>query len=268
MMQSDGLPEALETVPTCALNWLSLLVAELPMRPAMIAELSRQLCAQAQRMAGITLDDGYHAFVPPAGGFAVRYATVDGAAVASVAGDLVGRDAHAHPAVLAWRWIAGADPGRPCNSTTSDLEFFWLEFPAEELGRPRLIDGDDMLAPGRFGFDIGWHVYSLPDVMLRLVARATFSPEQIGGLIDAIDAAIARWNRSEPTKIHYRAVPRVAADRSMFSIYVDLGSGGLEALAEILGSIDAEPASAAMTSCDVGAVQGVSDRSAAASERI
>jgi len=122
----------------------------------------------------------------------------------------------------------------------------------EKLSRPNLIDGDDLLAPGHLGFEVDWHVHTLPGVWLRFAAHAAFSPEQIGALIGAIDAAIALWNRCGPAQVRYRATPWVATDRSVFSVYVDLGTGGLEALAELLGAVDANLAGAAIARCEVG----------------
>ncbi|MBX9589245.1 MAG: hypothetical protein K2X43_08070 [Hyphomonadaceae bacterium] len=122
----------------------------------------------------------------------------------------------------------------------------------ERLERPALIDGDDLLEPGRFGFEVDWSVHNLPGVWLRFAARAAFTPEQIGALVGAVDSAIAFWNQCGPAQVRTRAIPRVSADRGVFSIYIDLGTGGLEALAELLGRIDANLASAAVARCEVG----------------
>lgn len=104
-----------------------------------------------------------------------------------------------------------------------------------------------------FGFEIDWHLTHLRNVTLRLVPRAVhFSPAEISSLIAAVDAAMATWNRVGSAKVGRRSTPRIAVDRGAVSLDVDLGRGGLKALAEFLCAVDRNLAGAAVARCWVG----------------
>src|ERR1041384_3285815 len=105
-------------------KWHALLVEQIPMASAVADELSRQLVRQAWALAHVALDDGFHALMPPDEGFTVQYRSIGGATIASVEGDLLGPDAQAYPAVLAWRSTTGADPRLTSDRRADDLEFF------------------------------------------------------------------------------------------------------------------------------------------------
>jgi hypothetical protein len=233
-------------------EWHTLLAAQIPMASAVAAELSRQLVSQARSLAGVALDDGHHAFMPPDRGFTVQYQDIGGATIASVEGELVGPDAEAHPAVLAWRSTAGADPHLTSERGADDLEFFWWTFPATELARPTRIDAADWLAHHRVGFEVELELHTLPGVWLQVVARTAFTPEQVTAVAAAVDAAITAWNQHGPTRVHYRGELEVLEDRHAIAIYIDLGTSQLEGLAAILRAIDASSAGAAVSRCRVG----------------
>src|SRR5262245_6212371 len=133
------------------IDWHTLLVTQIPMAPAVAAKLSHQLVSQARALAGVALDDGGYAIAPPDHAFTVQHTRVDDVIIASIEVDLIGPDAMAHPAVLAWRSRAGADPELAPQRSASDLEFFWLTFPAAEIARPKRIDPGDWLVRNRFG---------------------------------------------------------------------------------------------------------------------
>jgi hypothetical protein len=235
-----------------SIEWHTLLVAQIPMTPAVAAELSHQLCSQARALAGVALDDGGYAIAPPDHAFTVQYTVVNGATIASIEGDLIGPDASGHPAVLAWRSRTGADPELTPERGASDLEFFWLTFPAAELARPNRIDTGDWLVRNRFGFDVDLELYTLPDIWLRFTARAAFTPDEVTDISAAIGAAIAAWNMHGQTFVHYCSEPEIPADRRTIANHIDLGSGQLDALAEIIRAVDTSAAGAAVGRCYVG----------------
>ena len=233
-------------------EWHTVLVTQIPMAPAVAAKLSHQLVSQARALAGVALDDGGYALAPPDRAFSVQYSRVDGATIAAIDADLVGPDAVGHPAVLAWRSTAGADLKLTPQRSASDLEFFWLTFPAAEIARPKRIDTGDWLVRNRFGFDVDLELYTLPDIWLRFTARTAFTPEEVTNIASAIGAAIAAWNRRGQTLVHYCSEPEIPTDRRTVANHIDLGSAQLDALAEIIRAVDASSAGAAVGRCYVG----------------
>jgi hypothetical protein len=233
-------------------EWHTLLVAQIPMAPAVAAALSHQLCGQARALAGVELDDGGHAFVPADQAFTVQYIRVNGVTIASIEGYLIGPDAMGHPAVLAWRSKAGADLELTPPRRASDLEFFWLIFPAAEIARPNRIDTGDWLVRNRFGFEVDLELYTLPDIWLRFTARTAFTPEELTNIASAIGAAIAAWNMRGQTLVHYCSEPEIPADRRTVAVHIDLGSAQLDALADIIRAVEASSAGAAVGRCYVG----------------
>jgi hypothetical protein len=216
------------------------------------AELSRQLCAEARARAGVALDDGMHMLAAPGASFTVEHAIADGRACAYVEADLVGPDATAHPVELAWRSIAGGEPLLALQGAPGTLAFFWRLFPTLPAPQPTLVDAAAVLAPVRFGFEIGWSIRALSGVRMHFVARTAFSIDEIGVLLLAIDAAVADWNRCRPARLDRRTRPQVAGDRSSVTVYLDLGDGGIDALAAVLQAADAAPAGRAVARCDIG----------------
>jgi hypothetical protein len=232
------------------MHWF--LVAQIPMAPAVAAKLSHQLCSQARALAGIALDDGCYALAPAGDAFTVQYSRVDGVTIATIDADLVGPDAMGHQAVLAWRSTAGADLELTPQRSASDLEFFWLTFPAAEIAHPRRIDTGDWLVRNRFGFDVDLELYTLPDIWLRFTARTAFTPEEVTNIASAIGTAIAAWNMRGQTVVHYCSEPEIPADRRTVANHIDLGSAQLDGLAEIIRAVDASSAGAAVGRCYVG----------------
>jgi hypothetical protein len=232
-------------------EWHTLLASQLSMSPAVAAELGRQLAGQARALAGVKLDDGHHAFAPSDQEFTVQYRNVGGVTIASVEGDLIGPDAEAHPAVLAWRSIAGADPRLTPERDLADLEFFWMEFPTAELAYPHRVGTRDWAARNRFGFGVDFDLHTLPGISLQLSARSSFTSEQVAVITAAVDGAIDAWNRHASTRVHYRGEAVVSDDHRVIAMYVDLGTGDLDALTEIFRAIDTSSAGAAVSRCRV-----------------
>jgi hypothetical protein len=234
------------------LEWHWYLVEQIPMAPAVAAKLSHQLVSQARALAGITLDDGDYLLAPAGHAFTVQYSRVDGVTIATIDADLVGLDATGHQAVLAWRSTAGADLELTPDRGASDLEFFWLTFPAAELAHPIRIDTGEWLVRNRFGFDVDLELYSLPDIWLRFTARTAFTPEEVTDISAAIGAGIAAWNMRGQTFVHYCSKPEIPADHRTVANHIDLGSAQLDGLAEIIRAVDASSAGAAVGRCYVG----------------
>ena len=243
-------------------QWHALLLEQIPMAPAVADELSRQLVSHARALAQVALDNGQHALMPPDDGFMVQYSSTGGMTIASVEGDLLGRDNVAHPAVLAWRSTTGADPRLTPERGADDLEFFWQEFPAAELANPTRTYTDDRFKSSRFRFDFDAELYEyqLPDVQLKLTARTAFTPEQVAEILAIIEGAIDEWNctaaaqPNEPTSqgfVHYRGDEDIRDDGCTIAMHIDLGSGGLDALAAILDAVSAAPVGAEVRRCRV-----------------
>ena len=231
-------------------EWHSVLVAELSITPDIAAELSRQLVSEAQALADVALDDGLHAFLS-FDTFSVQYHDVGEEAIASVEGDLVGPDAMGHTAIIGWRSRTGADLRLTPDRGATDLEFFWLSLPVDELRNPERIDVSGWLRQNRFGFEVDTDLYTLPDISLRFVARTTFSDDDVDMIVDAVAAAIRAWNERGVGLVHYCSEPKMAGDRRMVRFHVDLGGGQLDALAEILRAVDLSPVCAAIGGCRI-----------------
>src|SRR5687768_10915130 len=98
-----------------AVTWLTALTNELAMPSWFVAELDRQLRAQAQSAAGIDLADGGYALLPPDGGFVVQFRKVGATAIGVIEGYLVDAAAQGHPVTLAWR--SRSHPDQPLRPT-------------------------------------------------------------------------------------------------------------------------------------------------------
>jgi hypothetical protein len=232
-------------------KWHALLLEQVPMTPAVADRLSRQLVGQARTLAQIAIDDGYHALMPPDEGFVVRNG--GGMTIASIEGYLLGRDNMAHPAVLAWRSTAGADLRLTPERGADDLEFFWQEFPADELANPTRIYIGDRFESSRFRFDFDaeLYMYRLPDVRLELIARTVFTPKRAAETLATIDGAIAEWNCTQPARVHDRGEADIPDDGRTIAMHIDLGSGGLDALAFVLDAVSAALVGAEVERCRV-----------------
>lgn len=233
-------------------SWHTVLATELGMSPQVTQILASQLRAQTKASAGIDLEDGYHAFLPPDGGFTVVYLTANQHEIATVDGDLVGPSAEAFPATLAWRSRSGASPRLTRDRPTDDLEFFWLEFPFADLASIARIPTDAISGLAKLAFTVDWDVVTLPDVWLQLLAHGRWSEDQTMALIAALDAGIAAWNAGSTDRIHHRGAPEFDATGRMLLLPLDLGPAGLLGLAEVLRRVSESAAGKWIARCRVG----------------
>ncbi len=85
---------------------------------------------------------------------------------------------------------------------------------------------------------------------LYFTARTSFSTDEFDAIIAAIAAAITTWNQRWPDDLHCFVAPD-ANKGDVFDVYMELGNGQLEALAEILRAVEASSAGAAISRCRV-----------------
>lgn len=232
-------------------RWYSLLADALDFSPAFTAELARQLGEQAKAIGGIELDDGYHAFMPPDDGFEVHYEVIRGVTIASVEGELLGPNAEAFPAVLAWRSRTGGEVRPTANPEAGALELFWMELPPE-LGSSKVLDAGSLRTPGRFRFAIHWVVYAAPDVWLTFTAHTVFSSEHQTAIAYVLDEAMAAWNRNHDERIHFLGRAQLDDDGRMIAVQIDLGSAGLSALDSLLRAVSDSDSGGAIARCRIG----------------
>lgn len=218
------------------IRWNTMLLQQLSASREFASAMDAQLGAQARQLAGIDLLDGRFSILPVDGEFEIDTKQLADRVVSAVEVDLVGPDASAEPAVLAW--FSRQRPGEavdPASCTDGDaLQFFWARFPIEEVKRYTRTQTHPFAA--RVRFPVETSVFGWPDVMLSLELRKIDDDSQtrVGA---ALDGAIAAWNMASASKIHYRGPVQCLGERTL-QVHVDFGSAGPEAMRHVVDALD------------------------------
>lgn len=230
-----------------AMRWNTLLLQQLGASREFAAAMDAQLGAQAMQLAGVDLLDGRFIVAPVDGEFEIDTKQLGGHVISAVAVDLVGPDAVAQPAVLAW--LSKQRPGEPVApgacTDPDQLQFFWAGFPADALGRYAHTHA----VPAGARFPVEASPLAWPDVILSLELQALDAGAE-KRLADALDAAIAAWNLASAEKIHYRGRLRAASDR-VLQVHIDFGSAGPKALARMIAAVDRAFATGEVVRCTI-----------------
>ncbi len=248
------------------IDWLTLLTASVPMNERFLSELRQQACEHARQLTGIDLTSGEYAFMPPDGDFAPEfYQTIDADGnqhtVGCLCGDLVGPDANAYPAVLAWRSkerrelgvAPDADP-----STTGALEFFWAQFPISEFRTEQRTSASwgGVALQTSFALDIS--ISRWPDITFGIQGKRPLSGAEVAAIEAALDGAIEDWNAMHEGKIHYRSRPEMSAESDKLVLYIDFGTASQDALVALVRALDSSAmgrSASFIARCTIGAGQ-------------
>lgn len=218
------------------LRWNTLLLQQLGASREFADAMDAQLGAQARQLADVDLLDGRFSILPGDGEFEIETRQLADRVVSAVDVDLVGPDATAEPAVLAW--FSQQRPGEavdPASCTDEDaLQFFWARFPIEETKRYTRTRTHPSAASGRFPVETS--VFGWPDVILSLELH-TVDGDSARRLEAALDGAIAAWNRASASKIHYRGPVQTLGERTL-QVHLDFGSAGQEAMRHVVDALD------------------------------
>lgn len=218
------------------LRWNTGLLQQLGATRGFADAMDAQLGAQARQLAGIDLLDGRFSILPGDGELEVQTRQLADRVVSAVDVDLVGPDAAAEPAVLAW--FSKERPGEavdPASCMDGDaIQFFWARFPVEEMKRYTRTQTHPSAAAKRFPVETS--VFGWPDVILSLEVRKADGDAE-SRVAAALDSAIAAWNMASAGKIHYRGPVRSLGERTL-QVHVDFGSADPEAMSHVVDALD------------------------------
>ncbi|HWN71464.1 MAG TPA: hypothetical protein VNM90_27685, partial [Haliangium sp.] len=229
------------------IRWNTLLLQQIGASREFADAMDAQLGAQARQLAGIDLLDGRFAILPADGELEIETKQLADRVVSAVAVDLVGPDATAEPAVLAW--LSQQRPGQAVEpaSCTDDtaIQFFWARFPIEEMKRYTRTQTHPSAAPVRFPVETS--VFGWPDVILSLELRKADGDSQ-RRVEAALDGAIAAWNMASASKIHHRGPVQTSGERTV-QVHLDFGSAGPEAMSRMAEALDSVFAAGEIVRC-------------------
>lgn len=232
-----------------AMRWNTHLLQQIGASREFAAAMDAQLGAQAGQLAGIDLLDGRFAILPVDGAFEIETRQIANRVVSAVDVDLVGPDATAAPAVLAW--FSKQRPGEPLEPAScvdaGEIQFFWASFPSEELRRYTSKRTHAIAAAVRFPVETS--VFGWPDVVLSLELR-TIDDDSEKRVAAALDGAIAAWNMASASKIHYRGPVQRVAEQTL-QVHVDFGTAGPEAMARLIEALDSVFAAGEIIRCSL-----------------